>query len=102
MGKFWGIDLRHYLLPDGNPVRLPPPGQRLFDYWAEIVSHATQDAGPTTLRCRQRLGRRRCGTVLTISFEIGSNDIIWFCPHCRDEGRIVGWQGTLWDNTRLV
>ena len=56
MIKSWSIDLRHFLLPDGKVAPLPPRGQRLFDYWTEIISQATQDDDPTTLRCRRRPG----------------------------------------------
>ena len=98
MGNYWGVDLRHYLLPDGRPAPLTPRGQRLFAYWAEIVSQATRYDDPTTLCCRRRPGRRPCGTLLTISFEIDTFDVLWFCPRCDDRGRISGWEGTFWDN----
>jgi hypothetical protein len=38
---------------------------------------------------------------LTISFEVHTNDVLWSCPRCGDEGRIAGWEGTFWDNTVL-
>lgn len=98
MSHYWSIDLRHYLLPQGKPAPLPPRTRRLFAYWTEIVSQATQYEAPTTLRCRRRPGRRPCRTLLTISFDIGTNDVIWFCPRCHDQGRISGWEETFWDN----
>lgn len=101
MGNYWSVDLRHYLLPEGKSARLSPRGRRLFEYWTEIVSQATQYEDPTTLQCRRRPGRRPCGTVLTISFDIDTNDVIWFCPRCQDEGRIAGWESTFWDNGAL-
>ena len=57
MIKSWVVDLRHFLLPDDKVAPLPPKAQRLFAYWTEIVSQATQDDDPATLRCRRRLGR---------------------------------------------
>lgn len=36
-----------------------------------------------------------------ISFDIDTNDVIWFCPRCHDEGRIAGWEDTFWDNGAL-
>ena len=59
MIKSWNIDLRHFLMPDGKVAPLPPRGRRLFDYWTEIVSQATQYDDPTTLRCRRRPGPSR-------------------------------------------
>jgi len=96
--KSWSIDLRHFLQPDGKLAPLPPQAQRLFNYWTEIVSQATQYDDPTTLRCRRRPGRKPCSALLTIFFDVDTNDVLWFCPSCHDEGRIAGWEGTFWDN----
>ena len=98
MVKSWVVDLRHFLLPDGKVAPLPPRAQRLFAYWSEIVSQATQYDDPTTLLCRRRPGHEPCGALLTIFFDIDNNDVLWFCPRCHDEGRISGWEGTFWDN----
>jgi hypothetical protein len=103
MGNYWSIDLRHYLLPNGAPAPLQTPrGERLLKYWTEIVSQATQYDDPTTLRCRRRPGRKPCGALLTIFFDIDNNDVLWFCPRCHDEGRISGWEGTFWDHGELA
>ena len=80
MGNHWSVDLRHYLLPEGKPARLSPRGRRLFEYWTEIVSQATQYDDPTTLLCRRRPGRQPCKALLTIFFDIDTNDVLWFCP----------------------
>src|SRR5690349_3793237 len=97
MGDYWSIDLRHYLLPNGTPAPLPTPrGQRLFRYWTEIVSQATQYDDPTTLRCRRRPMRKPCGTLLTISFDVDTYDVPWFAPlprprsHQRMGGNVLG------------
>jgi hypothetical protein len=42
MRSYWSVDLRHYLLLHGRPAILSPRAQRLFDYWAQVVSQATQ------------------------------------------------------------
>jgi len=101
MGNYWSVDLRHYLLPEGKPARLSPRGRRLFEYWTEIVSQATQHDDPTTLLCRRRPAGRPCGILLTIFFDIDTNDVLWFCPRCHEEGRIAGWENTFWDNGAL-
>jgi len=46
MSNYWSIDLRHYLLPDGNPASLSPQSERLFNYWAAIVSRCTKRGYP--------------------------------------------------------
>jgi hypothetical protein len=99
MIKRWVIDLRHYLQPNGNIAPLSPRGFRLAQFWANMVSEATQFDEPTTLRCWRRPGRRLCGELLTIFFDIDNDDVLWFCPRCQDEGRISGWQGTFWDHS---
>ena len=101
MIKSWIIDLRHFFLPDGKVAPLPPRAERLFAYWTEIVSQATQYDDPTTLRCRRRPGRKPCKSLLTIFFDADNNDVLWFCPRCHDEGRIAGWEDTFWDNGDL-
>ena len=101
MGNYWSVDLRRYLLPEGKPARLSPRGRRLFEHWTKIVSQATQYDDPTTLLCRRRPGRQPCKALLTIFFDIDTNDVLWFCPRCHDEGRIAGWENTFWDNSAL-
>ena len=101
MIKNWIVDLRHMLLPNGTLGPLPPRALTLAQYWTEIVSQATNYDAPTTLRCRRRHGRRRCGELLTIFFDVDSEDVLWFCPHCRDQGRISGWQNSFWDHSDL-
>ena len=101
MGNYWGVDLRHFL--DGSgAIALPSgSGRRLAEYWAEIVSQATIYDEPTTLVCRRRPGRKPCGALLTIFFDVDNEDVLWFCPGCGDEGRITGWQGSFWDNSGM-
>jgi hypothetical protein len=98
MADYWTVDLRHFLESSGALAALPGRGMRLGQYWAEIVSQATLYDDPTTLRCRRRPGRRPCGALLTIFFDAENHDVLWFCPTCRDGGRISGWQGTFWDH----
>jgi hypothetical protein len=94
MANHWSVDLRHFLLPNGQVAPLPRPAERLFAYWTEIVSQATRYDDPTTLLCRRRPGRRPCGTLLTIFFDADNNDVLWFCPRCHDDGRITGWENS--------
>ena len=99
MSGYWTVDLRHFLDDSGRIALLPGRGRRLAEYWAEIVSQATLYDDPTTIRCRRRPGRRPCGALLTVYFDVDNWDVLWFCPNCDDAGRISGWQGTFWDNS---
>lgn len=99
MSGYWTVDLRHFL-DDSGRIALPAGrGRRLAEYWAEIVSQATLFDDPTSIRCRRRPGRRPCRALLTIFFDLDTDEVLWFCPSCRDGGQIAGWQGTFWDHS---
>ncbi|MGP8113754.1 MAG: hypothetical protein ACLQFF_07750 [Steroidobacteraceae bacterium] len=101
MPNTWIVDLGHFLGPNGALAPLSGRGLRLAEYWTQIVSQATNYDEPTTLRCRRRPGRRPCTGLLTIFFDVDTNDVLWFCPVCNDEGVIRGWRDTFWDNSDL-
>jgi hypothetical protein len=101
MADTWIVDLRHFITPNGTLAPLAGGGLRLAEYWTQIVAQATLYDEPTTLRCRRRPGRRPCGELLTIFFDVDTNDVLWFCPACNDDGRISGWEDTFWDNGNL-
>ena len=77
-------------------------GERMIFPWTEIVVQASNYDEPTTLRCRRRPGRRPCGGLLTIFFDVDTFDVLWFCPNCDDNGRISGWEGTFWDSSEIA
>ncbi|MHB1871938.1 MAG: hypothetical protein ACYCT1_13945 [Steroidobacteraceae bacterium] len=70
MIKSRSSDLRHVLLPDGKVAPLPPRAHRLFAFWTQTVSQATEYEDPRTLRCRPRPGRKPRATLRTIFFDI--------------------------------
>jgi hypothetical protein len=102
LGNYWSVHLPHLLAADGTLAPLTGRGLRLATYWTEIVAQASNYDAPTTLRCRRRPGRRPCGGLLTIFFDVDTFDVLWFCPVCNDEGRISGWQGSFWDNSEVT
>jgi hypothetical protein len=102
VSNYWSIHLPDLLQPNGILAPLTGRGMRLAQYWAEIVAQASNYDEPTTLRCRRRPGRRPCGGLLTLFFDVDSNDVLWFCPVCDDQGRISGWEDTFWDNGNLT
>jgi hypothetical protein len=99
VGNTWIVDLRHYLTPAGAMADLPPRVGILAEYFASIVVDATTNLDdPPTVRCRRRPGHRRCdGIVMSYPSNDENDTIHWYCPACRDNGVISGWQNTLWD-----
>lgn len=102
MGNYWSVHLPHVLDEKGTLQALTGRGLRLAEYWTQIVAQASHYDEPTTLRCRRRPGRRPCGALLTLFFDVDNFDVLWFCPECDDNGRISGWEGTFWDNSELT
>jgi hypothetical protein len=102
MTGYYSIHLPHLLDEKGSLASLSGRGLRLALYWTEIVAQASNYDEPTTMRCRRRPGRRPCKGLLTIFFDVDTNDVLWFCPACDDQGRISGWEGTFWDNANLT
>lgn len=101
MGNHWCVALTDFV--DAHGVIMPKRGRalRLAQFFTEIVAQASNYDAPTTILCRRRPRRRPCGTVLTLFFDLDTNDVLWFCPDCDDNGRISGWEGTFWDNSDL-
>jgi len=102
VSNYWSVHLPHLLKPDGALAPLTGRGLSLAKYWTEIVAQASNYDEPTTLRCRRRPGRRPCGGLLTIFFDVDTFDVLWFCPNCDDNGRISGWEGTFWDSSEIA
>jgi len=100
MANTWIVDLRHYLTLTGTLTpELSARGRRLAEYWAEIVAQASNFDQPVTLRCRRRPRHRSCLGTLEIDFYEDFSAIIWRCPACGDNGTIIGWHGSFWDNS---
>jgi hypothetical protein len=102
VGNYWSVHLPHVLDEKGTLQGLTGRGLRLATFWTDIVAQASNYEEPTTIKCRRRPGRRTCGGLLTIFFDVDNFDVLWFCPECDDNGRISGWEGTFWDNTEMT
>lgn len=69
------------------------PAKAMAAFHAGAIAYATDfdDAGvaaPMCFKCKKA----------TVEPLIAQDDAIyWSCPHCKAEGRISHWQGTLWD-----
>jgi hypothetical protein len=94
-------NLQHFLDSQGAiPEHIPGPAHRLARFLGAIVGWVTSQpvgqAARTNVPCRRRPGRRRCAGFIAAWIE-PDGTIRWICPHCRDNGTIRGWEGTLWD-----
>lgn len=105
MADTWITNLRHYLDEDGRlPDELPGPARNLANHLGSIVTGITAAAWPApqqlAVGCRRRPRNRRCSGSIVAAIEPGSDDIIWECPACGDNGVVSGWQGTVWDKSK--
>jgi hypothetical protein len=78
---------------------MPSRARLLAEYFARIVIDATTNLdGPPSVRCRRRLGHRRCrGVVMSFPAADEEDSIHCYCLACDDKGVIRGWQNTLGD-----
>lgn len=90
--------LEAHLADDG---RVPPVVRQAVDAVWELVQCASlrPPGGPHTLplRCRRRPGRRPCRSHLRVHVQEVPPVLLWECPGCGDEGRIINWRRSRWD-----
>ena len=95
------VDLTHFLAADGAIGPQHGPARRFADYLTKIVVVATS---PVTLseklavvRCRRRPGRKPCVGKIDVDLEPETEQIVWWCPACGEQGTISNWKDSLWD-----
>jgi hypothetical protein len=96
-------DLTHFLAPDGSIGPKDGPALRLANYLTKIVVAATvlsqTESETTVVHCRKRPNRSPCGGEIETYIDPETEQIIWFCPVCGDQGSISHWKDSLWDCT---
>ena len=101
MGDTWIVDLTHFLDEDGGISPVKGPARRLAEHIVAIVSMASRpEINPPSeymVLCRRRPGRKPCTGVIEAYLERETEDIVWWCPICRDRGYIRNWKDTIWD-----
>jgi len=108
MGDSWIVDLNHFLDEDGGISPATGSARRLAEHFVAIVSMASRPEIIPPLeyqvRCRRRPGRKPCTGVIEADLDPETEDIVWWCPICRDTGYISNWKGTIWDlsNAELI
>jgi hypothetical protein len=75
------------------PRSRPPRGMRLeADRLGRVVTAAPRGASVAT--------EWPCATVAcigTVWAQRAPDQVIWWCPHCGQNGQIIGWRGSRWD-----
>lgn len=99
-------DLTHFLAADGSIGPKDGPARRLADYLTKIVVAATISieiqSGTAVVHCRKRPNRRPCAGEIETDIDPETQQIIWWCPVCGEEGSINHWKGSLWDCTNIA
>lgn len=97
----WIVNMQHYLDKDGSIGSMNGPTRRLADYFGSIVTFATSfDDGHflnSNIPCRRRPERKPCLGKIQALLDLDTDNIVWQCPGCADNGVISGWQDTPWD-----
>ncbi len=101
MGNTWIVDLTHFLDEKGTIAPPKGPARQLAEYITSIIKMASRPEiippPEYQVRCRRRPGRRPCTGVIEVDLDPDTEDIIWWCPICHDNGYISNWKGTMWD-----
>jgi hypothetical protein len=91
-------NLSHYLGEDLSLIKIPAPAAALREFLGCIVEAVTSRESSdenygTELSCRQG-----CESIMIAFYDKTDPSVIyWSCSTCGDEGRITGWEGTIWD-----
>lgn len=101
MGDTWITDITHFLTKDGEIAPTTGPAKRLAEFLGKLVVDATTaspfGATNTSVRCRRRPARKLCTGEIETSIDPESEDIVWRCPVCEDNGLIRNWRASMWD-----
>lgn len=86
-------DARHFLDEKGAIGPQKGPARAMAEFHVKAIAFASDadESGvtpPTCFKCKKA----------EITAMIAKDDaIVWSCPHCKAQGRISNWEGTLWD-----
>jgi hypothetical protein len=102
----WITDLTHFLDEHGDIAPFEGPAFRLAEYITAIVAMASHPdlvlPSRFRVRCRRRPGRKPCPGLIESDLDFETEDIMWWCPACGDNGYITNWKGSFWDLSELI
>lgn len=103
MGDTWVTDLSHFLDETGGIAPSKGPARRLAEHLTAIVSMISRPEiippPEFNVPCRRRPGRKPCTGMIEADLDPETEDVVWWCPVCGDNGYISNWKGTRWDFT---
>jgi hypothetical protein len=106
VGDTWITDLSHLLDESGSIAADRGPARRIAEYLTSIVAMASRPElvipPEYRVQCRRRPGRKRCVGYIEVDLDADTEDIVWWCPVCGDNGYIRNWKGTVWDLSDAV
>jgi hypothetical protein len=99
----WITDLTHFLTPQGAIAPPAGPARQFAERLTRLVAVATappEEAVSTpSVPCWRRPDHQRCAGLLETDLDPMTDEVVWWCPVCGQQGRIHHWQGSLWDGT---
>ncbi len=103
MGDTWITDITHFLTRDGAIAPTAEPARRFAEFLAKLAVDATtpslDGSTHTSVRCRRRPARKLCTGEIETDIDAETEEIVWWCPACGDNGIIRNWKGSMWDCT---
>jgi hypothetical protein len=101
MGNTWIADLTHFLDENGHIAPETGPARRMAEFFVAIVAMVSRPElvipAEYQVRCRRRPGRKPCPGMVEVDLDPETEDVVWWCPVCGDNGYIQNWKGTGWD-----
>jgi hypothetical protein len=101
LGNTWITDLSHFLDDQGRIAPDSGPAFRLAQHLTSIVAMVSIAGSAVSqkyrVKCRRRPGRKPCAGKIDGYIDSATNEIVWWCPVCDDNGYISNWMNSMWD-----
>ncbi len=100
MSNIWITDLSHFLTQDGLIAPQSGPAKKFAEFLCAIEMMVTSDFSgqqretEMIIHCRRRPKRKPCCNEIVGFVETETEEILWWCPVCDDNGNIRSWQAT--------
>lgn len=92
-------NMQHFLDDKGNiPKHMPKEGRELASFFALVIDATTKKSPFTLSEIELRCFEQGCLGIIKSEILKESNEILWVCSKCQNEGRISNWKLTKWDN----